>query len=468
MSDHQVAYSLPYALWGLCQMPLTSLWFTNVGPFDEVTLEFDGQVNLFIGPNNCGKSTLLWVLGELLVYPFTMPSKLLRSGDSNWRLGVSSSESDAIEGHLPAEVSQLVQVYERIGYTCYVPAQRHGTNFRSPGPTAAQDIESRLDEELDIITQERPTAFSQIGAEDFRRTLRGSRALEGPELARRRKLMLTGTSLVSDKAVKQKIVDLDYAAYRLGKPAIRDTIAKVASMASEITEGFPIQFSGVAEDSEGLFPQYGTPDGDLPLDVLSQGTQSIIQFLARFLLGYAEYYSFPPDLEDKPGVLMIDEIDAHLHPNWQRRVIPTLTRNFPNLQIFCSSHSPLMLAGLKTGQVQLLRREENDKVTVSENETDIAGWTADEILRHFMDVSSPTDAATADRVNRLRELRQMEELSDAQTRELEQLRHTISEDLLSGPMSAQVLQFAEKLKRAEGTSNPLNSGATGDGEGFRD
>ena len=73
-------------------MPITSLYVTNVGPFDEVTLEFDRQVNVFTGPNNSGKSTLLWVLGELLVYPFTMPVKLIRSDQSKWILSISSQE----------------------------------------------------------------------------------------------------------------------------------------------------------------------------------------------------------------------------------------------------------------------------------------------------------------------------------------------------------------------------------------
>ena len=207
---------------------------------------------------------------------------------------------------------------------------------------------------------------------------------------------------------------------------------------------------------------------------MSQGTQSIIQFLAHLLFGYAEYYDFPPDIEEKPGILIIDEIDAHLHPTWQRRIVPTLTHHFPNLQIFCSTHSPLMLAGLKAGQVQLLRRRKSGEVTVSQNESDIAGWTADEILRHFMEVSSPTDVATAGRISRLQELRRKEELSAAQAKELEQLRHTVSDDLLRGPMSAQVLQFAEELKQARGEYTPLlnpppvTSRGTGDGESSRD
>ena len=432
-------------------MAITSLHVTNVGPFKEITLRFDPQVNIFTGPNNSGKSTLLWVLGELLVFPFTMPVKLLRSDQSRWRLTVSSS--DSIEGILPAEPGPLLRIFEKIGHTCYVPAQRHSTNFRSPGPSVSQDINSYLDEQMKVAEQERPEALRQLGPEALRQNLRGHVVhQEHPELARRRRLILAGNSLVSDEAVKQKIVDLDYAAYRTKRPTIKAVVDQVASIASEIAEDFPIQFMGVAEDSQGLYPEFRTPDGDLPLDVLSQGTQSIIQFLARLLFGYTEYYDFPSDLMEKPGVVIIDEIDAHLHPTWQRRIIPTLNSHFPNLQIFCSTHSPLMLAGLKEGQVQLLRRDENGEANVSKNESDIAGWTSDEILRQFMEVSNPTDIATARRVSRLQELTREEKLSGAQEEELEKLRQTVRDDLLSGPGSAQVLQFAEELKRARGKS----------------
>ena len=147
---------------------------------------------------------------------------------------------------------------------------------------------------------------------------------------------------------------------------------------------------------------------------------------------------------------MIDEIDAHLHPSWQRRIIPTLLRHFPRLQIFCSTHSPLMLAGLKAGQVQLLRRGDDGKVSVSTNESDIAGWSADEILRNFLEVPTPTDMATAAHVSRLEELRHKEELTTDESDELEVLRRVVGSELLRGPSSAQVEQFADELRRARG------------------
>ena len=90
----------------------------------------------------------------------------------------------------------------------------------------------------------------------------------------------------------------------------------------------------------------------------------------------------------KPAILLIDEIENHLHPTWQRRVIPALLEHFPGLQIFATTHSPFVVAGLKAGQVHLLNRDENGVVTATTNTEDIIGWTADEILRVFMGVTN--------------------------------------------------------------------------------
>ena len=57
------------------------------------------------------------------------------------------------------------------------------------------------------------------------------------------------------------------------------------------------------------------------------------------------------------AILLIDEIENHLHPTWQRRVIPALRRHFPGLQIFATTHSPFVVAGLKRGQIHRLYRE---------------------------------------------------------------------------------------------------------------
>ena len=333
--------------------------------------------------------------------------------------------TDPDEGWTPLEQSLYYEprVLETIGFSKFIPALRQSTDFRSIGPTPAhkEHEEHRAIEEEDL----------------------------SPDLRKRLTLVSEDASLVSDEAVIQEIIDLDYRSYLRDDPARRNIIVQVGEIASEITDGFPIGFSGVSEDIIGFFPEFSTVDGPMPLNTLSQGTQSIVQWLAHLLIGYAAYYDFPKTLKDKPGVLIVDEIDAHLHPSWQRRIIPTLTKHFPSLQIFCSTHSPLMLAGLKAGQVQLLQRDEDNRVTVSTNEEDIVGWSADEILRSFLGVRDPTDQKTVKKLERLRELQGKQEMSAKESEELESLSDEVNEDLLSGPVAAQVDRFIQALEQAK-------------------
>lgn len=408
-------------------MPLASLKLTNIGPFDDIAFEFDRQVNVFTGPNNSGKSTVLGALGDILVANFEFSRKLLREGKTAaFAVRPKGGSGQAHKGELPISVegnskywtaqrrSRHSNLVRGLGYAGFIPALRLNADFRSPGPTA------------------------KVGADGGESPLTGERQKR-----------FSRATLISDAEVVQQIIDLDYRSYRRDEPASRAIIVKIGELASEITEGFPIEFRGVAEDERGLFPQFHTPDGELPLNALSQGTQSLIQWLAHFLIGYAEHYGFPESLEDKPGIFIVDEIDAHLHPSWQRRIIPALTKHFPSLQIFCSTHSPLMLAGLKEGQAQLLRRDDRGKVVVSRNEGDIIGWSMDEITRILLDVPDPTDLATVEHLKRLQELRRKQTLSAAEAAELEQLRRTVNQDLLGGPMAQQLEQLTELLEKAK-------------------
>ena len=189
-----------------------------------------------------------------------------------------------------------------IGYSTFVPSLRQSTDYRAKGPS--------------ISAMEQPDSSVDSGFND-------------PELRKRRRLMPNDAALISDDTVIQKWVDLDYAGYRRKQHQIHQLLKKVAYVASEITEGYSLEFLHIDEDDRGLFPEFRTPDGDLPLNVLSQGTQSTVQWLAHFLFGYAQYYDYPENLEEKPAILIVDEIDAHLHPSWQRADYPGVDRQLP-------------------------------------------------------------------------------------------------------------------------------------------
>jgi predicted ATP-binding protein involved in virulence len=62
----------------------------------------------------------------------------------------------------------------------------------------------------------------------------------------------------------------------------------------------------------------------------------------------------PEVLARTPGVVLIDELDVHLHPRWQRRVATDLKRTFPRLQFVCTSHSPQVIGELAPEEIRLL------------------------------------------------------------------------------------------------------------------
>ena len=146
-------------------------------------------------------------------------------------------------------------------------------------------------------------------------------------------------------------------------------------------------------------------------------------------------------------------------------LIPALLEHFPGLQIFATTHSPFVVAGLKAGQVHILNRNANGVVTASTNPQDVVGWTMDEILRGMMGVEDPTDEETATAAKQLRQLRNEEPKSDekeeeARQQRMEELRAVVNRDLLAGgPMAAQrelfeqnLAEILEEHRRAQGLS----------------
>ncbi len=224
----------------------------------------------------------------------------------------------------------------------------------------------------------------------------------------------------------------------------------IAQVVSHITEGFNIDIAiGIFDYKYGEIGYTSrTSDGEVKMHELSQGTRTVVGWMVRFIAGMALYYGCAPDWMERRGIFIIDEIDAHLHPSWQRRIIPTLTRHFPNVQIFASTHSPMMVAALKAGQVHLLKRDETGRVVWSRNEQDSIGWTADEIYRTFMGIEDPTDELTVQRANRLRELRDKESRTDVEEEEMNALRRQVNEDLLAGGwLKAQDERFEEMMRQ---------------------
>lgn len=97
------------------------------------------------------------------------------------------------------------------------------------------------------------------------------------------------------------------------------------------------------------------------LSELSSGFSSILKMLQSIIAGYS-YFTNETQIANVRGVVLIDEIESHLHNQWQVKIIPLLKKLFPNTTFFITTHSSLVISQLKHGEAYRLERNKDDGV----------------------------------------------------------------------------------------------------------
>lgn len=122
---------------------------------------------------------------------------------------------------------------------------------------------------------------------------------------------------------------------------------------------------------------------NIPFDKLSTGFVSIIKIFQEIVAGYGGWSNIS-DLSQVDGIVFIDEIEPHLHISWQTKIINILKKFFPNTTFYISTHSPLVLAGLKDGEAYELYQEE--KFLKTKKIESIDNYFLHDIVKEFFDV----------------------------------------------------------------------------------
>lgn len=116
-----------------------------------------------------------------------------------------------------------------------------------------------------------------------------------------------------------------------------------------------------------------------PFDNLSAGQRMMLALVADLAIKVVTQnaYLLPPDklgpeddplprvLQLTPGLVLIDEVDVHLHPIWQRRLATDLKANFPSIQFVCTSHSPQLIGELQPEEIRLMHDGEYSQPALS-------------------------------------------------------------------------------------------------------
>jgi hypothetical protein len=135
-------------------------------------------------------------------------------------------------------------------------------------------------------------------------------------------------------------------------------------------------------------PMFRVGSSVLPFQALSDGYRAYIGWVGDLLYHLCMGAPAAMPLVQGRGVVLVDEVDLHLHPAWQRHVMPTLSRALPNLQFVFTSHSPLVVGSLYAVNVRVLDAMEVGsavETVVSTSRAEVYGLSADQILTggHF-------------------------------------------------------------------------------------
>jgi hypothetical protein len=167
----------------------------------------------------------------------------------------------------------------------------------------------------------------------------------------------------------------------------------VRDVVRELTDQI-FDFASVVREGPDRFTLYvrteGNEDNPLPIQKCSQGTLSVI---AMFGLIYNYLKSLQPggisEIIKRRGIVVIDEVDAHLHPLWQQKIVALLRDRFPQVQFIVTAHNPIAIAGCLEDEVSVLRKLPSGGFSLFQFPNDFIGWLPEDIYRKVFDIESP-------------------------------------------------------------------------------
>ncbi len=179
-----------------------------------------------------------------------------------------------------------------------------------------------------------------------------------------------------------------------------------------------------------LQPRINLKGRSLNFSQLPDGVKSTIAWVADFMMRQDLMQWDPAVGGRRPGVLLLDEADAHLHPFWQRRLLPAMRKALPDVQIIATSHSPFVISSCPESRVHVLELDREGRATARPPVDSPVGESVTTTLKEIFGVDSRFDIATERDLNEWNDLKRQEAtktLSEDGTRRLNELTQTLAD-----------------------------------------
>jgi predicted ATP-binding protein involved in virulence len=195
--------------------------------------------------------------------------------------------------------------------------------------------------------------------------------------------------LISFKQKKQEELS------RLQKQITPSPTNKIIESVIRVISEFMPEFKNLRIQRQPLAMLIDKNGISLNIRQLSQGEKSLLALVADIA---RRLVLLNPSLDDPlqgNGIVLIDEIDLHLHPKWQQSVIPSLQKTFPNIQFIITTHSPQVLSTVNSKCIRRLKQNEEQKIIVDIPEVQSQGFASTDVMAMQMDTDPIPDIKEA-------------------------------------------------------------------------
>lgn len=208
------------------------------------------------------------------------------------------------------------------------------------------------------------------------------------------------TTWIANTKAKQSLLIVEGNTEKAG--IIGQTIKRIESAVSEII-GSEIQFIMKSDPFEVKIKYNNT---ELEFTVLPDGLKSILSWISDLLIRLDRIpWMTEGDILDKIFILFLDEIEIHLHPAWQRKVLPVIQKLFKNAQIFVSSHSPFVVNSISGAWVHKLALNQEGASELVETVPSKAGSSYSLVLDEVFGMNEWFDIETEKELRRFYQLK---------------------------------------------------------------
>ena len=345
----------------------------NIGIFDNLEVEFSKNTNIIIGGNSSGKTTIL----KLLTYCFShtnLNNTRFRKGAGFSVEAVAKNKKYDIGAENIVDTDQPYRQFNPIRWTAPTSSDIDSTSVL-PFNINAYNIfavgASRYFEYKAISGMKR----EQNGAErkEFYKS-NNSQFLEKPLLPDIKQWMINRYFVVEKEWAKVEKQNWEFLTENL----------------SLITpKNMKFKFSRIERDLE---PMFIINNNECYLEELSSGLKSVLAIVFSIIDWIEGVNEDDKALISKAtGTILIDEIDAHLHPNWQETIVQDLRKFFPKLQFIFTTHSPHVIASAQKNEIIRIP-EHNGTLKIKPSKNNFNSWDIENILDDLMDVQVGTQS----------------------------------------------------------------------------